>query len=292
MTSATITTAAVDRLMAKPADLVARNSSLSVEQARGYIEDASTAAAGREGLRFPPWRQSYDLRLEGSDLSWLLLYAKPVEAVAITDVNGNSVTDFSVSSNGLGIPDRIEREGGWGRSFGAGIGISLTEDADSELTAWLAAVTEGWLMPGQVSTWAATTDYKAVLATTSADDPDEAPGTPYARGSWVRSVDPRVVLRFECTTAGTTGASEPAGFTDSATVAGDTIADGTATWTARAAFELPSDLSRAVLNLAAWLASEEGQEAAAVKRREADGSEVEYWTAGPASAQSVIEAYR
>jgi hypothetical protein len=292
MTSATITTAAVDRLMAKPADLVARNPSLSVEQARGYVEDASTAAAGREGLRFPPWRQSYDLRLEGSDLSWLLLYAKPVEAVTVTDANGVAVTDFTISSNGLGIPDRVERDGGWGRSFGAGIGISLTEDADSELTAWLAAVTEGWLMPGQVSTWAASTPYKAVLATTSADDPDEAPGTPYARGSWVRSVDPRVVLRFECTTSGTSGASEPVAFTDSATKAGDTIADDSVTWTARAAFELPADLSRAVLNLAAWLASPDGREVRSVKRREASSSEIEYFSGAPSNVLTTFQAYR
>lgn len=290
--SATITTAAVDRLMAKPADLVARNSSLSVEDARGYIEDASAAAAGREGLGYPPWRQSYDLRLEGSDLSWLLLYAKPVEAVTITDGNGNAVTDFTLLSNGIGVPDRIERSGGWGRSFGAGIGISLTEDADSELTAWLAAVTEGWLMPGQVSTWAASTDYKAILATTSADDPDQAPGTPYDRGSWVRSVDPRVTLRFECTTAGTSGATEPAGFTASATEAGDTITDGSVTWTARAAFELPSDLSRAVLNLAAWLASPDGREARPVKRREASSSEVEYFSGAPSNILPTIQAYR
>lgn len=289
--SAEIVVAAVDRLMADPAELVALNSALSLPSARAYIESASTTAAGREGLRYPPWRQSYALRLEGSGLSWMTLYAKPVEEVSVTDVNGVEVTDFVLASNGLGIPDRIERSGGWPRSFGAGFGISRTADADTERAAWLADTVEGWLMPGQVGTWTASTAYVAVIATTSAEDPAN-PGNPYARGSWVRSADPRVVLRFECTKAGTTGATEPAEFTAATTATGDEITDGSVTWTARRAFELPADLSRAVLNLAAWLASPDGREARPVKRREASHSEVEWFGGAPSNIMTAIEAYR
>ena len=83
MISATITSAAVDQRMAKPADLVALDSSLTIETARRYLDDAGAVAAGRDGLGFPPWRQSYVERHDGTALTWLKLYAKPVESVTM-----------------------------------------------------------------------------------------------------------------------------------------------------------------------------------------------------------------
>jgi hypothetical protein len=291
-----ITTAAVDQRMAKPADLVALDASLSTDDARKYLDAAGAIAEGREGLRYPPWRQAYALRLAGSDSTELLLYSKPVESVALTDLNGTTVdaTTYRVTGNGIGILDRVERDAGWVKIFTGSYGISGVADPDSEKDAWIATTTTGWIMPGQIAVRADSTAYKATLGTTSSDNP--ATGSPYLVGSWVRSEDPRQVLRFECTTAGTTAASEPAGLTAAATVAGTAITDGTAVFTARAAHELPADLAQQVLRLALHLKQTE-KTTEDVRRRRSDKVEVEYHQIGskdaiPTAILSTFEAYR
>ena len=84
----------------------------------------------------------------------------------------------------------------------------------------------GWLMPGEVADWAAATAY------TSSDD-------------WTRSTSFAQVLRFECTTSGTSDATIPAEFLTASD--GDTITDGTVVWTARTATEIPDDVHEAVI---------------------------------------------
>lgn len=289
-----ISTSASDTRLAKPADLVSLDSSLSTLEARSWIDAASALASGRQGLMFPPWRQSYSLRVPGTDLTWMKLYSKPLESVVVTDLDGVVInaTTYQVTGNGLGILDRVERPDGWSRLLAGTIGISKTPDAYSERDAWLATTTAGWLMPGQVSTWSASTAYKTEPASTSYDDP--VTGNAYAVGAWVRATDHRVLLRFECTVAGTTGASEPSEFTDSATSAGDEITDGTVTWTARSALELPMDLEKSTLKLSLWYASTESETVSVIKESEDDVSK-EYSlpvTELPLSVMDTFARYR
>jgi hypothetical protein len=77
----------------------------------------------------------------------------------------------------------------------------------------------GYLLPDQVSDWKAT--------------------TAISLGAFARPSRPNL-LRFECTTAGTSAASEPTW----PAVIGAAIADGSITWTARAAIELPAIVSQ------------------------------------------------
>lgn len=241
----TVTTAAADRRLALPADLVAAPFSLSLADAQKRVDAASAIIAGAKGLGWDPWRQVYSLRRPGTDAAVLPLWAKPIESIAsVTDIDGGAVaaTDYVLIGNGTGILDRLERISGWVRRYGGSTGISLTPAPESERDAWVIAYTAGWLMPGQVGDWTATTAYTASTASTSYGA---------TRGSWVRATDRRVQLRFECTTAGTTAGTEPAAFATAAS--SDTITDGTVTWTARAASELPADLSEAALELAYYI---------------------------------------
>jgi len=84
----------------------------------------------------------------------------------------------------------------------------------------------GFLLPNDVSTWSAATQYKV--------------------GQFVRATTP-YITRFECTVAGTSGATEPSWLPDISD-AGTTITDGTGpstiTWTVRAATELPMVVSQ------------------------------------------------
>lgn len=77
----------------------------------------------------------------------------------------------------------------------------------------------GFLLPDQIAAWGGS--------------------SPRTLGSWTRSTLP-ALLRFECTTAGTSGASEPVW----PTTIGATVTDGSITWTARAATELPAIVSQ------------------------------------------------
>jgi hypothetical protein len=77
----------------------------------------------------------------------------------------------------------------------------------------------GYLLPDQVSDWTAST------VTTL--------------GAFVRPSRPSL-LRFECTTAGTTSTPEPAW----PAIIGGTVTDGGVVWTARAAVELPTVVSQ------------------------------------------------
>ena len=254
--------------------------------ARDFIDRASAAAAS--ALDFDPWRQTYTLDLYGSGTGFLKPYAKPIESVTtVEDADGSAYTDYRIGSNGSGILDRLERDAGWPKSFDGGIGTSLTEWSESEKDAWtLTGITEGWLMPGQVQNWAAATTYVATIASTSQDD---AAGAAYAVGSWVRSYNPAIELRFECTSGGTSHATtEPAAFQTAE--AGDEITDDGVTWTARAAKELPKDLEEAVLGLA--LALWQGRDRDRGIQSERGGGVTIVYTDAAESFESVWGVYR
>lgn len=81
----------------------------------------------------------------------------------------------------------------------------------------------GFLAPDQIADWSASTSIDSTSIR-----------------SWVRPSKHYLPLRFECTVSGTTGVTEPVW----PTVIGATVLDGTCTWTARAARELPAFVQR------------------------------------------------
>ena len=276
MPSITVTTGSPDRRMAKPADLVALHSALTTATARRWIDSASQQA--HTLLGFPPWRQSYTVNLRGTNAGWLPTWAKPVESVsALTDIDGGAFTDYTIGTNVFGIQDRLERAPGFPKRFDGSIGVTGVPWSESEKDAWILTGTMGWLMPGQAGIWVASTTYVATVASTSYDD---SSGSVYAQGSWVRSYNPAVELRFEATTGGTSHATtEPASF---ATVAaGDTVTDETVTWTARAASELPKDLEEEVLSMASSMYQGSGRDRS-LKSEKVEGV-TQVWTVSEAT---------
>jgi hypothetical protein len=151
-------------------------------------------------LGFCPGRQRYEESVRGNGRQSFYLSQRPVDPGSLTvTINGETVTDFVLQDPDMGL---LWRECGWPPSCDGSLNVVLTYHA-------------GFLMPEQVSDWTAETEV--------------------ATGGWVRSSAPST-LRFECTSAGTTGATSPA-WPDAA---GETVTDGDAIWTAREAAELPA----------------------------------------------------
>jgi hypothetical protein len=186
-------------------------------------------------------RAQYQETMFGTDRDLLVLSRRPVELGLVTaTIAGTAVTDFSVHDAEAGL---LFREDLWPR------------DADPDVVVTYYA---GYLLPGRVSSW--------------------KESTAYAAGAWVRPgfgvLSP---FRMECTTAGTSGSSQPTW----PTTVGDTVTDGTAVWAARAARELPAQW-RAWAYLAArhllddrpagLISSRVGDVAEAYSRESADGS--------------------
>lgn len=155
-------------------------------------------------LSIHPGRQQYQETGRGGDQYRLYLSRLPVEegtlSVSISDV---ADTSWELEDPNTGI---LYRQGLWPYASLGGENLSFTYYA-------------GFLLPDQVSDWAANTA-KSV-------------------GSWVRPTSSSL-YRYECTTAGTTGATIP---TFSSTIGG-TVTDGTCIWTARQAQELPPFVSQ------------------------------------------------
>jgi hypothetical protein len=161
------------------------------------IRDASGKLEDRAG--FSPARQRYEESVRGCGRQSFYLSRRPVDPGSLTvEIDGELGTDWLLHDPSMGL---IFRESGWPRSSDGNLNVVVTYHA-------------GFLMPGQVGDWSEETNV--------------------AVGEWVRQSAPSV-LRFECTTAGTTGGAAPAW----PTTAGGTVADGSAVWTAREAEELP-----------------------------------------------------
>jgi hypothetical protein len=151
-------------------------------------------------LGFCPARQRYEESVRGNGRQSFYLSQRPVDPGSLTvTINGAAVTDCVLQDPDMGL---LWRECGWPPSCDGSLNVVLTYHA-------------GFLMPEQVSNWTAETEV--------------------ATGGWVRSSAPST-LRFECTSAGTTGVTSPA-WPDAA---GETVTDGDAVWTAREAGELPA----------------------------------------------------
>lgn len=154
-------------------------------------------------LERPIPRQVYSEALPGLDRRDLVLTVWPLEAESLSvTVDGDSVTDFTTEAD----RGTLWRESGW--------------PADEDPSRVVVAYAGGWVLPAEVSDWQAS--------------------TAYAAGRWARpTVRTASPLLFQCTSAGTSAGTEPDW---SAAAAGDTVADGSVTWTAKTARELPERL--------------------------------------------------
>lgn len=165
------------------------------------ISDASSSMLSFLGVH--PGRQRYQETGFGNGQVRRFLSRLPVEEGTLTTIlDDTTITDWTLEDPATG---QVYRETSWTQPATHAPNLVDTYHA-------------GYLLPDQISAWVATTAYTA--------------------GKFTR---PSVssLFRFECTTTGTSGSTEP---TWPTTLAG-TVTDGTAVWTARAVRELPAMVS-------------------------------------------------
>ena len=222
------------------------------------IAAAGALFEGPDGLNRPPWRQTYQKLSPGPGGDRLLLSRWPIETITSIELNGTAVTASTYSIGGT-RRDRVYRSDGWSLSEHPGssnrVGIAEGPELDYE-TAYVG----GWLMPGDQDSPAA-----GKVATWNANQA-------YSTGQWVKSTTASAFL-FECTTAGTSDATEPTW----PTTEDGTVADSTATWTARYAVELPLDLQEAALITVIDWFSGGLLVPSGIKSESVDGMRIEYW---------------
>lgn len=177
------------------------------------ISTASSSMISFLGVH--PGHQRYQEEGFGNGLFRFYLSRLPVEAGSVAVelggevlVEGEESENWSLEDPAIGL---IYREGLWTRPTSGATNLSTTYRA-------------GFLLPDQIGTWIANTPYSSS-----------------AVARWVRpTLSSFYLLRFECTTSGTSGASEP----NWTSTIGATVTDGTAVWTARAVQELPPFVSQ------------------------------------------------
>lgn len=199
-------------------------------------------------------RQRYTETLPQTGKQRLCLSRYPIDPDSVTvTIDGTAIaaTDYSVEDWRKGI---LFRESGWG-SPSSYVG----QDAEAVVSVTYKA---GYLIPEAATRIGVVADWTTAIA--------------YAAGAWVRPVDLAKAspLRFECTTAGTAGATEPTW----PSTAGSTVADGAGAlvWTARQALELPT-----IVRGCAWLAVQDAYtrltREAGLSGRSADGFSESYF---------------
>jgi len=155
-------------------------------------------------------RQQYTELIPGRNRERVYLTNLPIDPDSVTvTIDGTANTTHSIESNESG---QLFLDGSWPDTLEQDVSVIYHG---------------GYLLPGQMGDWTASTAYVAQTATVSP--------------SWVRPTKRHASpLLFQCTTAGTTGSSEPTW----TSTGGDTVSDNSATWTGRSAQEIPYELQR------------------------------------------------
>ncbi len=204
----------------------------------GLTSGVSRAMESYLGRHFA--RQTYYEQIAGRGKPYVLLSEYPVDRDSVRP----SIYTFDVSQFFRLHDPRIGKLfiwGSWGEtgswSQGGGFNLPSNVTYGEDLTVDVQYIA-GWLLPGQVTTW------KASQA--------------YAKGAWVRPLTPGVTpLLFQCTAAGTSGATEPAWPLPVPVVSQNLwntltssfpVADGSAAWQSADAAELPLE----IYEWAAW----------------------------------------
>ncbi len=208
------------------------------------ITEASEAIVAYLGVDLA--RQTYHETIAGHAKPYLLLSRFPVDRDSVTIM----VNGIPLLSDESSLTWRIHNQrnsllflsGGWSSTGGYsegggyfGIGnVAFGEDRNVDVT-----YTAGWIVPGMVPAWPIQ-QWQANQA--------------YAAGAWVQPKTPGSPLLFQCTTAGTSGATEPAWPAPTVqlvevgiwtiTNSQFPVPDGTVTWTSHDAQPLPGDIRK------------------------------------------------
>lgn len=229
-----------DRRAIRPSLILSTVAGISaLADAEALADEASSLLDHPELVGREPWRQTYAERVVGNGRRLLLLSRWPIEdnppVVTVIDNGVVDATSYSVTGNNR---HALYRQVGWSFAGSSSSPLTGMVDYPNQRLYYSVAYTAGYLMPGQVATWTAGGSYAAGGSASYSEDP-----------GWARATDRTNPLLYEASGSGATGGSEPAW---PATV-GDTVVDGSITWTARAAFEWPSWAERSCLALAEWL---------------------------------------
>jgi hypothetical protein len=209
------------------------NDSATAAVLAGLIAGVSRQMESYLGRHFA--RQTYLEQIAGRGKPYVLLSEYPVDRDSFSVV---SIYTFDVRNYFRLHDGRIGKLfiwGSWGEtgswSQGGGFNLPSNVTYGEDLTVDV-QYTAGWLLPGQVTTW--------------------TKSTPYVKGAWVRPLTAGVTpLLFQCTAAGTSGASEPVWPVPVPVVSQNLwntltssfpVADGTVTWQSADAQELPVEV--------------------------------------------------
>lgn len=281
MLDLTVTAPATDTRIVLPSALVSALGVTAGAPADALADRVSQLVADRRDMVGRDlWRQAYTERVEGVDQYDLQLARWPIEGdPTIQNVFGLAV-EFGPDRLDARVTGRnrhsVYRRNGWERPAERDP-VTGERVAAPSAHHYTANYTAGYLMPGQIVTWSAALDVNVGGSAAYDEDP-----------GWVRATARSVALRFEATVGGTTDATtEPVW----PTVVDGTVVDGSVTWTARAARELPVGLTEAAQDLAAHLQDLRDKERD-VKREEADRTEIEYFQASTSFPESILAPLR
>lgn len=230
----------------------------------------AVSRAFAEYLGWPLPRQRYVETASGNGRLRLILSARPVDGDSVTvtvDDVALAATDFTVENPAQGVLYRCAL---WGcRTHRPG------EEGEETIAATYKA---GWVLPAQISDFAA--------------------NTALAAGAWLRPAASQTnPYLLEVTTAGTTGSSEPTWDL----TPGDTTTAGTAVLTTRDARELPPEIYEvALITARQWAKGNALDQQAGIQYLKTDGFEVGFDFVGlrdlasplPPFAKSVLDGYR
>jgi len=245
MNPVTVLTTAPTRRLTTLAAVKATLSITGTDRDAALLAAIETASEAIENEVGPLAREEIRERFAGYGNADITLSRGPIESLLGVTYCGDPVDGVSISG---GRSENLTLPGGWTWTAGvsglAGDPQPGTETLDFEALVWV-----GYLVPDQVVTWES--------------------GLDVAADSWVRSSRANT-LRFYTEEGGTTGGFEPVW-----PAAGSSVVDGTVSWVAYPARELPRAIQEACLEEVCARVLRVRREVG-VTEYEADGARIRY----------------